>query len=57
MEQEIKDILIDFLKDSPYSETEKRDITLYIDGLKETEKAEFLDLMILTNKGELKNDN
>ena len=54
MEQEIKDILMDFLKDSPYSETEKRDITLYIDGLKETEKKEFLDLMNLANKGEQK---
>ena len=34
-----------FLKDSPYTESEKRDITLYIDGLGETEKTKFTDLI------------
>ena len=46
MENTIKEFLIN----SPYSEKEKAEITLYIQGLKETEKAEFLDLMNLANR-------
>ena len=43
------EIVKEFLLNSPYSEEEKLEITLYIDGLKQNEKRDFIDLMNKTN--------
>jgi hypothetical protein len=49
MEQQMDVVVKEFLLNSPYSEEEKIEITLYIDGLKQNEKRDFIDLMNLTN--------
>ena len=49
VEQEMDTIVKEFLLNSPYSEKEKIEITLYIDGLKQNEKRDFIDLMNMTN--------
>lgn len=48
--ENINNILTEFLKDSPYTEGEKKDITLYIEGLKEDSKIEILNLISDVNK-------
>jgi hypothetical protein len=44
------EILNDFLNGSPYSDDEKKEISVYIDELKSDEQKEFLSLMDIANK-------